>query len=116
MKKINTIKYICDTSIEDMIQKVKNDNNNVLSVIQNIQAARTEFGLKVQDLIKSLTPMVSEIKSGMTLQAKEDCLNNFEKGQNVQVGKQTETGFNIDGCVDLEIEVIHKNFSIYSFN
>lgn len=116
MKKAKAIQYILDTSIEDMIQTVRDKNLNIMSVIKSSQDSRTEFGLKVQDLIKSLTPMLSEIKTGMTLMAKEDCMNNFRKGQKVIVGEKIENGFNIDGCVDLEVEVIYRYFSIYSFN
>ncbi|MNW19174.1 hypothetical protein D3C71_2190470 [compost metagenome] len=54
MNRLKTIKYISETSIEDMIRDIKNKNMDVNHVITASLESRKEFGLKVQQLVDGL--------------------------------------------------------------
>ncbi|MWV44889.1 hypothetical protein GRF59_14805 [Paenibacillus sp. HJL G12] len=54
MKRLKTIKYISETSIEDLVSDVLENNRDVNHVIQAALEARKEFGLKVQEFIDKL--------------------------------------------------------------
>lgn len=50
-----TIKFINEKSVEEAIQYIKDNNVNVNNVIEKSKASRTEYGLKVQELIDKLS-------------------------------------------------------------
>jgi len=54
MNRLKTIKYISETSVEDMINDIKNKNMDVNHVIAASLESRKEYGLKVQHLVDEL--------------------------------------------------------------
>jgi hypothetical protein len=54
MKRLNTIKYISETSVEDIVQRVRDDGMDVLNVIKASLDSRKEYGIKVQKLVDEL--------------------------------------------------------------
>ncbi|OME55525.1 hypothetical protein BSK59_13700 [Paenibacillus odorifer] len=54
LKKLKTIKYISETSIEEMIKDIVGKNMNLDNVISGALEARKEFGLKVGLLIEEV--------------------------------------------------------------
>ncbi|WP_179088828.1 MULTISPECIES: hypothetical protein [Paenibacillus] len=54
MNRINTIKYISETSVKDIVQRVKVDGMDVLTVIEASLESRKEYGIKVQQLVDEL--------------------------------------------------------------
>lgn len=54
MKRAKTIKYIVDTSVEDMVRNVIENKLDVNHVIQAALESRKEYGLKVQEFIERL--------------------------------------------------------------
>lgn len=62
-KRLNTIKYIMETPVEDIIKKVNTDKLDVFNVIEATKEARTEFGLKAQELITELSLILHKSKN-----------------------------------------------------
>ncbi|MBX4152231.1 hypothetical protein [Paenibacillus lautus] len=115
MRRIKTIKYICDTSVDEMIEKVLDNKADINHVIEAAKESRTEYGLKVQQFIERLSYFLDKYEAGMILEAKIDCMNNFRKGQRVEITKETNDGkFVIDDVVSLEESVIRQHFRIIS--
>lgn len=54
MNRLKTIKYITETSVEDMINDIKNKKMDVNHVISASLESRKEYGLKVQQLVDEL--------------------------------------------------------------
>lgn len=54
MKRIKTIKYICDTSVDEMVKKVLDNKADIDHVIEAAKESRKEYGLKVQEFIERL--------------------------------------------------------------
>ncbi|QSF43458.1 hypothetical protein [Paenibacillus tianjinensis] len=96
-----------------MINDIKNKNMDVNHVIAASLEARKEFGLKVGELIDELSKLLPKLEVGMILEAKEDCMNNFRKGQRLEITKVNQNGdYVIDGVVGTNEETIHKYFDI----
>lgn len=62
MNRLKTIKYISETSVEDMINDIKNKKMNVNHVVAGALDARKEFGLKVGLLIEEVNKLTLEGK------------------------------------------------------
>jgi hypothetical protein len=60
MKRLSTVKYIAETSIEDIVKKVKDDKQDIFHVIDVCKESRTEYGMKIQELIQELTRQISK--------------------------------------------------------
>jgi hypothetical protein len=58
MNKVKTLKYIADTSIDDILKKVKTDNLDISYVIRSSLEARKEIGIKIQQLVSQLSELV----------------------------------------------------------
>lgn len=54
MNRLKTIKYISETSVDEMIKQIFSKQSDINKVIESAKASRTEYGLKVQELIKRL--------------------------------------------------------------
>ena len=54
IEKIKTIKYICDTSVDEMVEKVLGNKADINHVIEVAKESRKEYGLKVQEFIERL--------------------------------------------------------------
>lgn len=114
MKRLKTIKYISETSVDEMVNYVVLNNSNLHQVISAAKESRTEYGLKVQDFIDRLSGLIGKLEVGMILETKQDCMNNFRKGQRVELTRKTENGFIVDGAVELEAVVILEYFKTIS--
>lgn len=49
-----TIKYINETSVDEMVKQVLTKGSNINQVIEAAKESRTEYGLKVQEFIERL--------------------------------------------------------------
>jgi hypothetical protein len=113
MKRLKTIKYIAETSVEGMINDIKNKSMDVNHVIAASFESRKEYGLKVQHFIDELTKLQPKLEVGIILEAKEDCMNNFRKGQRLEITDFNKNGhFVIDGVFGTNEETIHKYFEV----
>ncbi len=54
MNRLKTVKYISETSVDEMIKQIVSKQSDIDKVIEAVKASRTEYGLKVQELIKRL--------------------------------------------------------------
>ncbi|WP_029517989.1 hypothetical protein [Paenibacillus polymyxa] len=54
MSRTKTIKYINETSVDEMVKQVKAKASNIKQVIEAAKESRTEYGLKVQEFIERL--------------------------------------------------------------
>lgn len=54
MNRYKTIKYICETEIDEMVKRVFERKSDINQVIEAAKESRKEFGLKVQELIERL--------------------------------------------------------------
>lgn len=54
MKRYKTIKYICETSVDEMVEKVLENKSDINHVIEAAKESRKEYGLKVQEFIDKL--------------------------------------------------------------
>ncbi|MGR6760343.1 hypothetical protein ACU1JV_00670 [Paenibacillus sp. T2-29] len=54
MSRTKTIKYINETSVDEMVKQVKAKGSNIKQVIEAAKESRTEYGLKVQEFIERL--------------------------------------------------------------
>lgn len=54
MNRLKTVKYISETSVDEMVKQIVSKQSDINKVIESARASRTEFGLKVQELIEIL--------------------------------------------------------------
>ncbi|WP_411735109.1 hypothetical protein [Paenibacillus sp. M2] len=54
MNKLKTVKYISETSVNEMVKQIISKQSDISKVIESAKASRTEYGLKVQELIEGL--------------------------------------------------------------
>lgn len=54
MNRLRTIKYISETTVDEMIIQINAKDSDIKKVIESAKASRTEYGLKVQKLIERL--------------------------------------------------------------
>ncbi|KZE65082.1 hypothetical protein AV545_03940 [Paenibacillus jamilae] len=54
MSRTKTIKYINETSVDEMIKQVVAKGTDISRVIDAAKESRTEYGLKVQEFIQRL--------------------------------------------------------------
>ncbi len=54
MNRLKTIKYISETSVDEMVKQIVSKQSDISKVIEAAKQSRTEYGLKVQELIKRL--------------------------------------------------------------
>ncbi|MEC4565432.1 hypothetical protein L8C07_05700 [Paenibacillus sp. CMAA1739] len=54
MSRTKTIKYINETSVDEMIKQVVAKGTDISRVIDAAKESRTEYGLKVQEFIERL--------------------------------------------------------------
>lgn len=57
MNRSKTIRYICDTSVDEMVRDVVENNRDVIHVIQAALESRKVYGLKVQEFIDKLNSL-----------------------------------------------------------
>jgi hypothetical protein len=96
-----------------MINDIKNKNMDVNHVIASSLESRKEYGLKVQQFVDELSKLLPKLEVGMILEAKDDCMNNFRKGQRLEITKINQNGdYVIDGAVGTNAETIHKYFNV----
>jgi hypothetical protein len=113
MNRLKTIKYIYETSVEDMINDIKNKNMDVNHVIASSLESRKEYGIKVQQFVDELSKLLPKLEVGLIIEAKDDCMNNFRKGQRLEITNKKQNGhFVIDGAVGTNVETIHKHFNV----
>lgn len=55
MNRLKTVKYISETSVDEMVEQIVSRQSDIDKVIESAKASRTEYGLKVQALIDKLT-------------------------------------------------------------
>ncbi|MET3209732.1 UNVERIFIED_CONTAM: hypothetical protein ABIC26_002679 [Paenibacillus sp. PvR008] len=56
-----TIKYINETSVEEMIKQVLSKGTEINRVVEAAKESRTEYGLKVQKFIECLSEVESNV-------------------------------------------------------
>lgn len=54
MNRLKTIRYISETSVDEMIKQIVSKQSDIGRVAESAKASRTEYGLKVQELIERL--------------------------------------------------------------
>lgn len=54
MSRTKTIKYINETSVDEMVNQVMTKGTEIGRVIEASKESRTEYGLKVQEFIERL--------------------------------------------------------------
>lgn len=54
LNKSKTIKYICDKSVDDIVNDVISKKWDIVNVIESSLESRKEYGLKVEELVKKL--------------------------------------------------------------
>ncbi len=54
MNRLKTIKYISETSVDEMVNQIVSKQRDLGNVIEAAKESRTEYGLKVQELIERL--------------------------------------------------------------
>lgn len=54
MNRLKTIKYISETSVDEMVRQIVSRQSDFNKVIESAKESRTEYGLKVQSLIDRL--------------------------------------------------------------
>lgn len=54
MNRLKTVKYISETSVDEMVKQIVSKQSDISNVIEVAKASRTEYGLKVQELIERL--------------------------------------------------------------
>lgn len=114
MSRTKTIKYINETSIDEMVKQVIAKGTNINQVIGAAKESRTEYGLKVQEFIDRLSKKLDKFEVGMTLEAKHDCMNNFRKGQKLSITRIVKEGIVVDDLVTLDEAAIRANFIVVS--
>ncbi|MHB0943332.1 hypothetical protein ACYCSU_16920 [Paenibacillus sp. ALE1] len=114
MSRIKTIKYINETSVDEMVKQVIERGSDICQVIEAAKESRTEYGLKVQEFINQLSKKLDKFEVGMTLEAKHDCMNNFRKGQRLSITRIVKEGIVVDDLVALDEAAIRANFIVVS--
>ncbi|MBE7896169.1 hypothetical protein G7L40_20300 [Paenibacillus polymyxa] len=61
MSRTKTIKYINETSVDEMVKQVKAKGSNINQVIEAAKESRTQYGLKVQEFIERLGEVESDV-------------------------------------------------------
>lgn len=61
MNRTKTIKYINETSVDEMVKQVKVKGSNINQVIEAAKESRTQYGLKVQEFIEQLDKVESDV-------------------------------------------------------
>jgi F0F1-type ATP synthase alpha subunit len=113
MSDINKItKYIVDNDVDTIAKSVIANGRDPWSVMQQTKDARVAFQIKTQQLQDELAKHLPKWNVGMILEAQEDCLNNFRKGQKVDITEITDTGAFLDGIADIEDKWIRRYFKI----
>ncbi|PYE51557.1 hypothetical protein DFQ00_102351 [Paenibacillus barcinonensis] len=54
MNRLKTVKCISETSVDEMVRQIVSKQSDINKVIESAKASRTEYGLKVQELIERL--------------------------------------------------------------
>lgn len=54
MNRLKTIRYICDTPVNEMIEGVLKNKSDINHVIEAAKESRKEYGLKVQEFVERL--------------------------------------------------------------
>jgi hypothetical protein len=107
------VKHINENDIPDMVKMIIDSKKDINSVIQQIKLARAEFQRKSQEFQDELVKLLPNFEVGMTLEAKEDCMNNFRKGQKVDITFITEDGdIVLDGVAAIDPKMIRTYFKI----
>lgn len=57
MNRLKTIRYICDTPVNEMIESVLKNKSDINHVIEAAKESRKEYGLKVQEFVERLKSM-----------------------------------------------------------
>lgn len=55
MNRLKTVKYISETSVDEMVKQIVSKQSDIGKVIESAKASRTEYGLKVQELVDRLS-------------------------------------------------------------
>ena len=108
------VKHINETDIQTIVKTTLNNKRDVWDVIEKIKEANVSFLLKSQQLVDELSKHLTEYKKGMIIEALEDCMNNFRKGQQLEITAVTEDGVVLEGLAEIEEKWIRKHFKIVS--
>jgi hypothetical protein len=106
------IKYINETEISAVVDSIVKNNKDIWSVIEQIKESRIEYQKKSQELQNELVKLLPDYKVGMILEAKEDCLNNWRKGDRVEITLVKGNDCVLDGAAAIDEKWIRKYFMI----
>lgn len=106
------IKYINETEIPAVVDSIVKNNKDVWSVIEQIKESRIEYQKKSQELQNELVKLLPDYKVGMILEAKEDCMNNWRKGDRVEITTTKGNDCVLDGVAAIDEKWIRKYFMI----
>ncbi|OPH61851.1 hypothetical protein BC351_01005 [Paenibacillus ferrarius] len=106
------IKFVNETDIPDMVKYITNGDKEVWKVINQIKEGSLEFMSKAQELVDELSKHLVEYKPKMIVEALEDCMNNFRKGQRLEITAVTNGGVVLEDLADIEEKWIRKYFKV----
>ncbi|MCR8641431.1 hypothetical protein NV379_02065 [Paenibacillus sp. N1-5-1-14] len=112
MKREKTIKYIVETTVEVMVSQILEKSIDIRHTICATKEAKAEFGLKAEELISNLASYLPKYEVGMILEALEDCMNNFRKGDRLEITKIEGEKIVLDGVVGTDEETVTQYFKI----
>lgn len=110
------IKYVNENEIDVMVESILKTGKDIWEVIEQIKASRVEYQKKSQMLQDELVKHLPDFKVGMILEAKEDCLNNWRKGEQAEITSTKGNDCVLDGVAAIEEKYIRRYFRIVGSN
>ncbi len=105
--------YINENEIPKMVKYITEDSKkDVWEVITKIKEDGAAFIRKSQALVNELYKHLPDYEVGMVVEAQEDCMNNFRKGQRLEITAVTEEGVVLEGLAELYEKEIRTHFKV----
>ncbi len=106
------IKFVNENTTDDIVNYIKNNSTDRENSIRLCLVSRTEYELKIQKIVDQLTDRLDKLEVGTILEAKEDCMNNFRKGERIEITKMMGNKIVIDNSCQTDVDTIRKYFNI----
>lgn len=87
-------------------------NKDVWEVITQIKESGAEFIRKSQELVGELSKHLPEYTKGMVIEAQEDCMNNFRKGQRLEITAVTDEDVVLETLAHIDKKWIRRHFKV----
>jgi hypothetical protein len=109
------VDFLNKHTVDEVVATIVSNNRDKKKAIQSLRDSRTAYQIKTQEIQWKLEALLDEQPKfyvGQTVVAREDCMNNFKKGDKLKIMNIDKQKINLGNIAVTDEETVRKYFSI----